>query len=220
MMGAPGDSRGRGPCPVQTLSVSTSRCPPRRRASPAPAPAASCPARPRPRRGPASIPGCSEPGKFRAPKSPEILDEFLWFCQKHVREYNAKWNFFHGTSEEDLEAQVSGGARRGAAKSLGSDQERAWNRLGFGGSKASEAGAAKGAARAYQGKRKLPPNERRAIDILDAKDFWSKADIREAYKALIKILHPDLNGGNRSHEEQLQNVVWAWAQIKDSRNFR
>ena len=165
-------------------------------------------------------PGCSEPGKFRAPKSPEILDEFLWFCQKHVREYNAKWNFFHGTSEEDLEAQVSGGARRGAAKSLGSDQERAWNRLGFGGSKASEAGAAKGAARAYQGKRKLPPNERRAIDILDAKDFWSKADIREAYKALIKILHPDLNGGNRSHEEQLQNVVWAWAQIKDSRNFR
>ena len=165
-------------------------------------------------------PGCSEPGKFRAPKSPEILDEFLWFCQKHVREYNAKWNFFHGTSEEDLEAQVSGGARRGAAKSLGSDQERAWNRLGFGGSKASEADAAKGAARAYQGKRKLPPNERRAIDILDAKDFWSKADIREAYKALIKILHPDLNGGNRSHEEQLQNVVWAWAQIKDSRNFR
>ena len=165
-------------------------------------------------------PGCSEPGKFRAPKSPDILDEFLWFCQKHVREYNAKWNFFHGTSEEELEAQVSGSARRGASKSLGSDQERAWNRLGFGGSKASEAGAAKGAARAYQGKRKLPPNERQAIDILDAKDFWSKADIRKAYKALIKILHPDLNGGNRSHEEQLQNVVWAWAQIKDSRNFR
>lgn len=166
-------------------------------------------------------PGCSEPGKFRAPKSPDILDEFLWFCQKHVREYNAKWNFFHGKSEEELEAQVSGSAKRGASKSLGSDQERAWNRLGFGDPrKAPGAGAAKGAARAYEGKRKLPPNERRAIDILDAKDFWPKADIRKAYKALIKILHPDLNGGNRSHEEQLQNVVWAWAQIKDSRNFR
>ena len=165
-------------------------------------------------------PGCSEPGKFRAPKSPDILDEFLWFCQKHVREYNAKWNFFHGTSEEDLEAQVSGSAKRGASKTLGSDQERAWNRLGFGDQSSPEASAAKGTARAYEGKRKLPPNERQAIDILDAKDFWSKADIRKAYKALIKILHPDLNGGNRSHEEQLQSVVWAWAQIKDSRNFR
>jgi hypothetical protein len=29
-----------------------------------------------------------------------------------------------------------------------------------------------------------------------------------------------MNGGDRSQEEQLTEVVWAWDQIKASRNFR
>jgi hypothetical protein len=29
-----------------------------------------------------------------------------------------------------------------------------------------------------------------------------------------------MNGGDRSHEEMLQEVVWAWDQIKESRNFK
>jgi len=66
----------------------------------------------------------------------------------------------------------------------------------------------------------LPATERKAIDILDAKDHWSKAEIRKAYKKLIKVLHPDMNGGDRSQEEQLGEVVWAWDQIKSSRHFR
>ena len=52
----------------------------------------------------------------------------------------------------------------------------------------------------------LPPTERRAIEILEAKDHWTKAEIRKAYKKLIKVLHPDMNGGDRSQEEQLQEV--------------
>ena len=62
--------------------------------------------------------------------------------------------------------------------------------------------------------------ERRALDILEAKDHWTKTEIRKSYKALIKILHPDMNGGDRSHEEQLSEVVWAWDQIRVSRNFQ
>ena len=47
----------------------------------------------------------------------------------------------------------------------------------------------------------------------------TKVEIRKAYKALIKVLHPDMNGGDRSQEEQLGEVMWAWDQIKDSRSF-
>ena len=68
--------------------------------------------------------------------------------------------------------------------------------------------------------RRLPPTERRAIEILEAKETMTKAEIRKCYKALIKVLHPDMNGGDRSQEEMLQEVVWAWDQIKDSRNFK
>ena len=52
-------------------------------------------------------PGCDKPGKFRAPRSPDHLDSFYWFCLDHVREYNLKWNFFQDQSDADLERQFA-----------------------------------------------------------------------------------------------------------------
>jgi hypothetical protein len=167
--------------------------------------------------------GCQEAGKYRAPKSPEILDDFFWFCQQHVREYNLKWNFFDTTSEAEMAAQMDSDRvwERPTKPFKRSTEERAWARLGVDdphqvlGENATRnpgRGAAKG--------RKLPPTERRAVEILEAKDNMSKQEIRKAYKALIKVLHPDMNGGDRSQEEQLSEVVWAWDQIKASRFFR
>ncbi|MEQ9054143.1 MAG: molecular chaperone DnaJ, partial [Roseovarius confluentis] len=46
--------------------------------------------------------GCNEPGKYRAPKAPDVLDDFYWFCKDHVREYNNTWNFFDGTTEAEM----------------------------------------------------------------------------------------------------------------------
>jgi hypothetical protein len=51
-------------------------------------------------------PGCREDGKFRAPKSPDVLDDYFWFCRDHVREYNLKWNFFGTASEQEFLDQV------------------------------------------------------------------------------------------------------------------
>ena len=51
--------------------------------------------------------GCDQPGKFRAPKAPDVLDDFYWFCKDHVREYNAKWSFFDGKTEAEMNAQES-----------------------------------------------------------------------------------------------------------------
>ena len=48
----------------------------------------------------------------------------------------------------------------------------------------------------------------------------TKPEIRKAYKLLIKVLHPDMNGGDRSQEDQLQLVMWAWDQVKGSRSFK
>ncbi|PRX38219.1 DnaJ domain-containing protein [Meinhardsimonia xiamenensis] len=170
-------------------------------------------------------PGCTEQGQYRAPKSREHLDEYYWFCKQHVREYNLKWNFFEGSTEEEFEAQLErdrvwGRPTKPFSRKPG-EEARAWSRLGIDdphqvlGDKAT-----RNPGKAVTGTRRLPPTERRALEILDAKDTWSRAEIRKAYKALIKVLHPDMNGGDRSHEEQLQQVVWAWEQIKDSRNFR
>jgi hypothetical protein len=166
-------------------------------------------------------PGCDLPGQYRAPKSPERLDEYLWFCKDHVREYNLKWNYFQGTTDEEFQRFVERDRVWGRPTrpfGNGEGEDRAWARLGIGdpmellGQNATQ-NPGRAAAR------RLPPNERRAIEILDAKDSWTRAEIRRQYKSLVKDLHPDMNGGNRDDEDRLQEVVWAWDQIKDSRNF-
>lgn len=169
--------------------------------------------------------GCQEAGKYRAPKSPDILDDFFWFCKDHIREYNLKWNFFETTTDEEFQEQVDKDrVWERETKPFGrtSDEQRAWARLGI--NDAHEvlgANATQNPGKSITGStRKLPPTERKALDILEAKDHWTKAEIRKSYKSLIKVLHPDMNGGDRSDEEKLQEVVWAWDQIKESKSFR
>ncbi len=169
-------------------------------------------------------PGCQETGQYRAPKSPDDLDEFFWFCKEHVREYNLKWNFFHGQTEEEMNAQIDKDRvweRETKPFAKKGEEARAWSRLGIDDPhQILGENATRNPGKSITGTRKLPPTERRALDILEAKDHWTKAEIRKSYKALIKVLHPDMNGGDRGHEEQLSEVVWAWDQIKESRNFQ
>jgi hypothetical protein len=172
---------------------------------------------------PCEFPGCTEAGQYRAPRSPESLDDYLWFCRDHVREYNLKWNFFQGQTEEEFQRFVDSDRVWGRATrpfGQGGPEASAWARHGVDdpleilGEKGTRSGPPP------TGQRKLPPTERRALEILDARDHWSRTEIRKQYKSLVKDLHPDLNGGNRADEDRLQEVVWAWDQIKDSRNFR
>ena len=165
--------------------------------------------------------GCQEAGQYRAPKAPDVLDEYRWFCKDHVREYNAKWSFFEGKTEAELNAQNSKDkVWERETKRMDDPETRAWARLGIEDPHQVLGGnATQNPGRKSVGRR-LPPTEQRAIDILEAESTWSKADIRKAYKKLIKVLHPDMNGGDRSQEEQLQEVVWAWDQIKDSGSFK
>lgn len=168
--------------------------------------------------------GCTERGQYRAPKSPDQLDEYYWFCREHVREYNLKWNYFHGQSEDELsetleKERVWGRSTRPFGRN--GDENRAWQRLGIEdphellGEKATQ-----NPGKSVTGTRRLPATERRALEILDARDHWSRSEVRAQYKSLVKDLHPDMNGGTRSDEDRLQEVVWAWEQIKESRNFR
>ena len=168
-------------------------------------------------------PDCQEAGQYRAPKSPDSLDDYYWFCKDHVREYNLKWNFFDGSTEEEFQAQIDSDRVWGRPTKpfKQSAEERAWARLGVDDPlQVLGENGTRNPGKTVTGTRKLPPTERRALEILEARDHWTKAEVRKAYKSLIKVLHPDMNGGDRSDEDRLQEVVWAWDQIKDSRNFR
>lgn len=51
-------------------------------------------------------PDCHMTAEHRAPASRENLREYRWFCLEHVREYNKRWNYFEGMSDEEVEADL------------------------------------------------------------------------------------------------------------------
>ena len=170
-------------------------------------------------------PGCDRPAAYRAPKSPDLLDEFFWFCKDHIRDYNLKWNFFQGSTDDEFQKFIDKdrvwGRETKPFSRIGDGN--AWARMGVDDPMAllgEKATMNPGSVNPAGPSRKLPPTERKAVEILDVRDTMTKTEIRKVYKGLIKILHPDMNGGDRSLEEQLQEVVWAWDQLKDSRFFR
>jgi hypothetical protein len=169
-------------------------------------------------------PGCGQDGQYRAPKSREALDDYWWFCRDHVREYNLKWNFFSGSTEEEFARQLDRDRvwdRETKPFGPRGETDRAWSRLGIDDPlQVLGENGTRNPGKAGTGTRKLPPSERRALDILEARDTWTRTEIRKQYKSLVKDLHPDMNGGNRADEDRLQEVVWAWDQLRESRNFR
>jgi len=68
--------------------------------------------------------------------------------------------------------------------------------------------------------RLLPKADIKALEALDLDVMATPEEIRERYKTLVKELHPDMNGGDRSEEERLQKAVAAWNHIKKSASFK
>ncbi|MEM1316181.1 MAG: J domain-containing protein [Pseudomonadota bacterium] len=185
-------------------------------------------------------PGCTARAEYRAPRSPDELDSFRWFCLEHVREFNRAWNYFENWSDEAIEAQFDAdrvwdrptwgfGQGDGKARENGHAEGRAWERFGFDdpfqvlGENATQNPGRNGQAETpgrEPPRRRLPPQERRALNILGLPDDADRAMARERYRALVKDLHPDMNGGRREDEARLREVLWAWDQIKGSRRFK
>ena len=174
------------------------------------------------------VDGCSEEAKYRAPKSPKDLENFHWFCLKHVKEYNTRWNYFKNHSQEEFEKEVNLSKtweRKtkpfGAKSSVNRTHSDGNSRLRFGiedpfsfiDSVGNRENNLLGA------KKRLNHSEQKALSILGATDAMTKDEIRKLYKILIKDLHPDTNDGKRDDEERMTEVVWAWDQIRNSKRF-
>src|ERR1700761_4933284 len=153
----------------------------------------------RDRRRTADLPGCQwpnceEPATHRAPKGRLRASEYWQFCLDHVREYNSKYNFFAGMSDEavaryqkdDLTGHrptwkmgsVGGkrAARRGRSQFRGADWVTNDPFSLFG--ETSSAGHAQTAPET----RKLLNAQRRALEALGFEGHASPVDIKARFK--------------------------------------
>ena len=181
-------------------------------------------------------PGCDVAAEYRAPHSPDRLDDFRWFCLAHVRQYNSGWNFFSDWSEKDLDAQSRAdrvwerptwALGKGPKAPLGAQphaEGNAWARWGFrdpfevlGDAATQNPGEA---ANGNRPRRRMTREEQRAMDALGlAHQVETRTEVRARYRELVKDLHPDMNGGKNPDPERLARVLKAWKILRKSRNF-
>ena len=167
-------------------------------------------------------PGCRLAGSSRAPKARDLPNEHYWFCTPHAAEYNKSWDYFAGMSEGEIAAAVNderatGGRPTWAFKASNRSREAA----SFGAGKYRDPlglfGAPGEAQRRAANDRRLGKIEARALSEMDLGHDADKSQIRARYTELLKKLHPDANGGDRSTEGRLQRVIKAYKALKAAR---
>jgi len=170
-----------------------------------------------------SAKGCRQPGEFRAPLTPGDFDgpgTWRWLCLDHVREHNAKYNFFDGMTPEEIEAAqspIAGWERPTRLFSApGADPGPAWSDF------RDPLDAISARFRPDQKRTRhlrFTAEERNALDVLGLKDDADLHSVRRRYSDLVRRYHPDRNGGDRSHEKKLAAVIAAWQKLKVARAF-
>jgi len=170
--------------------------------------------------------GCPNRGEYRAPKSRYNLKDYYWFCLDHVREYNQKWDFFQGMSQEEIEKQVNMtlvGDRptwRATEAGLNEDKLRETIHNTF---RSNEHifqdftfnGNSTGDEQNFNLK-EIPNTAIEALKIIGLEPPIIWKEVRKKYKSLVKKYHPDTNAGDKESEEKLKQINLAYSILKMS----
>ena len=154
--------------------------------------------------------------------------DWRWLCLDHVREFNAGYNFFAGMSPDEIaEAQrpYAGWERETRAFSSNAaspgprwaDFSDPLDAISAGFRKKMDE------ARHEMGMRQdgklLSQEDRKALRTLDLPLDADRKALRTRYTELARHYHPDQNGGDRSHEKALQEVIAAYTHLRKAPAF-
>lgn len=182
---------------------------------------------------PCDWPDCPNEGEFRAPgaRAPGFdgPGSYRWFCLDHIRVFNAGYDYFEGMSPEEIwqaQSPIHGWASEARAfrPTAGVDDAPRW--ADFTDPLEAINARARGFSRAQQSAqaqrsdgRALTPDERQALTVLDLPLDADRRQLRMRYSDLVRRLHPDRNGGDRSHEGKLQQVIEAYQLLRKAAAF-
>ena len=170
------------------------------------------------------FPNCRLDGLYKAPKGPKRLRDYYFFCLQHVREYNRSWNFNEGLNEEELEQMIRRsttwerpswpfGARQAGFSSLLNNEIRDVFGL-FEGDDIKYKRSDK-SRRSNPFYVKLEPQQLNALSVMGLELPIELEKLKSKYKDLVKLNHPDHNGGDKESEERLKIINEAYTTLKE-----
>ena len=164
-------------------------------------------------------PECKNKGPHRAPKGRANDKEYWHFCLNHVREYNQSYNFFQGMNA-DAVARYQKDAltghrptwKMGTGKGTMRPDMRAFGSHSDPFGLFGEGVRAEQKARAEA--RPIRNAERKALDTLGLDIDATSQQVKMRFKELVKRHHPDANGGDRSTEDRLVEIIQSYNYLK------
>lgn len=169
-------------------------------------------------------PGCAAEGEFRAPPAggrrtrADGPGEWRWLCLDHVREFNNGYNYFDGMSTDEIDAEqrpYAGWERETRAFAANGSPPPRWADF----TDPLDAIGARFGGRPRPDGRTFSDADRKALKILGLGTDADRRALRQRYADLVRRYHPDRNGGDRTHEKALQQVISAYTQLKSRPAF-
>lgn len=164
--------------------------------------------------------GCKEKATNRAPKGRGRENEHWHFCIGHVREYNQSYNFFAGMKDDAVMAYQKDALtghrptwKMGTGKGGGRGDVPNINVDGDPFGLFAESARAEHQKRA-EAARPVRNAERKALDTLGLEVGAATEEVKARFKELVKRHHPDANGGDRSSEDRLVEIIQAYNYLK------
>jgi len=191
---------------------------------------------------PCDHPGCGDDGLYQAPRkdgSSRIKDpnSWLWFCMKHVKMYNKKWDYFSNMSHDEVsEAWRNDITWERPSWPMGWIHRQRHNRdnhksfsknkqgqgqfddpfgffketYGYG----AGAGSGSGSRKPYSG-RKFNNEEINALKVMGLQPNFTADDLYTKYRSLAKKFHPDVCKDAMGSEEKIKQINIAYNLLKN-----
>ncbi len=165
--------------------------------------------------------GCKEKATNKAPKARGTEKEYWNYCLKHARDYNQSYNFFSGMSDAAVMAfQKDALTGHRPTWKMGTGKRNVKPDLSAFGTRDDPFGLFGEGSRTEQKKqterRQIRNAERKALDRLGLDVGATPQQVKIRFKELVKQFHPDANGGDRSTEERLIEVIKSYNYLKSA----
>ena len=158
---------------------------------------------------------CENKGDYKAPKSRSNLNNYYFFCLKHVTEYNKSWDFYKGLSVDQIELSIrkdtvwdrpSWPLKGNPSNVMDQLKEFLINDYSL----FEKEKEIQDFLRNKLVDENITNEEHKSLKILELKLPISVDEIKKRYKKLVKIFHPDVNDNNKNAERKFKEITEAY----------
>jgi len=158
---------------------------------------------------------CKNTGDYKAPKSRSNLNDYYFFCLKHVSEYNKSWDFYKGLSVDQIELSMrkdtvwdrpSWPLKGNPKKVMDQLKEFLLNDYSL----FEKDKEIRDFLKSKLIDENITNDEHNSLTILKLKLPISVEEIKKRYKKLVKIFHPDVNFNNKEAEKKFKEITEAY----------